>query len=185
MLNRITIMGRLTRDPELRYTQNQIPVCSFSVAVERDIAKEDGTRDVDFIDVTAWRHTGEIVSQHFNKGRMIAVDGKLQSRKWTDRDGNNRTSWEIIAESVYFCGDKQQTAEDGQPAPAEPQQTPKYQTAAPQYQAQPTTTSQQPAQMSMQQPPQQSGYRKGWATGPLPEVTDFSELDEDNPFIQK
>ena len=103
MLNHIVIMGRLTRDPELRYTQSQTPVASFTVAVDRDFGGRDGgERQTDFIDVSAWRSTGEFVSKYFHKGSMAVVSGRLQSRKWQDRDGNNRTSWEINADNVYF-----------------------------------------------------------------------------------
>ncbi|MBO5557108.1 MAG: single-stranded DNA-binding protein [Oscillospiraceae bacterium] len=103
MLNHIVIMGRLTRDPELRYTQSQVPVASFTVAVDRDFGGRDGgERQTDFIDVSAWRSTGEFVSKYFRKGSMVVVSGRLQSRKWQDRDGNNRTSWEINADNVYF-----------------------------------------------------------------------------------
>ena len=103
MLNHIVIMGRLTRDPELRYTQSQTPVASFTVAVDRDFGGRDGgEKQTDFIDCSAWRQTGEFVSKYFRKGSMIVVSGRLQSRKWQDRDGNNRTNWEISADSVYF-----------------------------------------------------------------------------------
>ena len=103
MLNHIVIMGRLTRDPELRYTQAQVPVASFTVAVDRDFGGRDGgEKQTDFIDCSAWRQTGEFVSKYFRKGSMIVVSGRLQSRKWQDRDGNNRTSWEISADNVYF-----------------------------------------------------------------------------------
>ena len=103
MLNHIVIMGRLTRDPELRYTQAQVPVASFTVAVDRDFGGRDGgEKQTDFIDCSAWRQTGEFVSKYFRKGSMIVVSGRLQSRKWQDRDGNNRTSWEVSADNVYF-----------------------------------------------------------------------------------
>ncbi len=103
MLNHIVIMGRLTRDPELRYTQSQTPVASFTVAVDRDFGGRDGgEKQTDFIDCSAWRQTGEFVSKYFRKGSMIVVSGRLQSRKWQDRDGNNRTNWEISADNVYF-----------------------------------------------------------------------------------
>ena len=103
MLNHITIMGRLTRDPELRTTQAGVSVTSFTVAVDRDFGGRDGgERQTDFIDCVAWRSTGEFVSKYFRKGSMIVVSGRLQSRKWQDRDGNNRTSWEINADNVYF-----------------------------------------------------------------------------------
>ena len=103
MLNHIVIMGRLTRDPELRTTQSGVNVASFSVAVERDFGGRDGgERQTDFIDCVAWRQTGEFVSKYFHKGSMIVVSGRLQSRKWQDREGNNRTNWEIQADNVYF-----------------------------------------------------------------------------------
>ena len=103
MLNHITIMGRLTRDPELRTTQAGVSVVSFTVACDRDFGGRDGgERQTDFIDCVAWRSTGEFVSKYFHKGSMIVVSGRLQSRKWQDRDGNNRTSWEINADNVYF-----------------------------------------------------------------------------------
>lgn len=106
MLNRITIMGRLTKDPELRRTQNGTAVTSFTVAVERDYNGEDGKKATDFIDCVAWRSSAEIVSKYFSKGRAIIVDGSLQSRKWQDKEGHNRTSWEVQAHSVYFGDSK-------------------------------------------------------------------------------
>ena len=112
MLNHIVIMGRLTRDPELRYTQSNTPVASFTVAVDRDFGGRDGgEKQTDFIDCSAWRQTGEFVSQYFRKGSMIVVSGRLQSRKWQDRDGNNRTNWEVSADNVYF-GESRRRDED-------------------------------------------------------------------------
>ena len=103
MLNHIVIMGRLTRDPELRRTGSGIAVASFSLAVDRDFAPKDGgNRETDFIDCVAWRQTGEFVSKYFTKGRMAVVSGRLQIRQWTDKDGNNRRSAEIVADNVYF-----------------------------------------------------------------------------------
>ena len=101
MLNRIIIMGRLTKDPELRTTQSGTPVTSYTVAVERDYGGS-GQKQTDFIDCVSWRAAGEFVSKYFHKGSMIVVSGSLQSRKWQDRDGNNRTSWEINTDQVYF-----------------------------------------------------------------------------------
>ena len=112
MLNHIVIMGRLTRDPELRRTQAGTSVCSFTVAVDRDFQSKDAEKQADFIDVVAWRQTGEFVSRYFTKGRMIVVSGSLQSRKWQDKNGQNRTSWEIIADNVYFGDSKR----DGVPS---------------------------------------------------------------------
>ena len=103
MLNHIVIMGRLTRDPELRTTQSGVSVTSFTVAVDRDFGGRDGgEKQTDFIDCVAWRQTGEFISKYFTKGRMAVVSGRLQSRKWEDRDGNKRVSWEVVADNVYF-----------------------------------------------------------------------------------
>lgn len=103
MLNHITIMGRLTRDPELRRTGSGLAVASFCVAVDRDWPnKETGEKETDFIDCVAWRQTGEFVSKYFTKGSMIVVSGRLQIRPWTDKDGNKRKSAEIVADNVYF-----------------------------------------------------------------------------------
>lgn len=106
MLNHITLMGRLTRDPELRYTQSQTPVASFTLAVDRDIAGQDGTRQTDFIDIVAWRGTAEFVSKFFAKGKMAAVSGTLQIREWTDKNNNKRRNAEVVANNVYFCESK-------------------------------------------------------------------------------
>ena len=103
MLNRIIIMGRLARDPELRRTQAGVPVTSFRLAVDRDFKdKTTGERGTDWIDVVAWRQTGEFVSRYFTKGRMAVVEGRLQMRDWTDKEGNKRTSAEVVADNVYF-----------------------------------------------------------------------------------
>lgn len=106
MLNHIVLMGRLTRDPELRRTQSGTAVTSFSLAVDRDFASQAGERETDFIDVVAWRGTAEFVSRYFTKGRMAVVSGRLQIRDWTDRDGGKRRSAEIVAENVYFGDSK-------------------------------------------------------------------------------
>ena len=106
MLNHITVMGRLTRDPELRYTQSQVPVASFTVACDRDFSSKDKEKETDFFDIVAWRHTAEFVSKYFTKGRMAVVSGRLQIRPWTDKDGNKRRSAEIVAENVYFGDSK-------------------------------------------------------------------------------
>ena len=107
MLNHIVLMGRLTRDPELRYTGSNVPVASFRIAVDRDFQPRDGgDRQADFIDVVAWRQTGEFVSKYFTKGSMAVVSGRLQMRDWTDRDGNKRTSAEVVADNVYFGDSK-------------------------------------------------------------------------------
>ena len=118
MLNKIFIMGRLTRDPELRRTQNGTAVTSFTLAVDRDFKNADGTKDTDFIDVVAWRNTAEFVSKYFAKGRMAVVEGRLQLRDWTDKDGNKRRAAEIVADSVYFGDSKR---DGGETAQSEPQ----------------------------------------------------------------
>ena len=101
MLNKIIIMGRLTRDPELRYTQNQKPVASFTLAVDRDF-KAGGEKETDFINCVAWNKTAEFVDQWFIKGQMAIAEGRLQIREWTDRDGNKRSSAEVVCERVFF-----------------------------------------------------------------------------------
>ena len=116
MLNHIVLMGRLTRDPELRYTSANVPVASFRIAVDRDYGRgENGERQTDFIDVVAWRQTGEFVSKYFTKGSMAVVSGRLQIREYTDRDGNRRTAAEVVADNVYFGDSKRR--DDGE-APA-------------------------------------------------------------------
>ena len=113
MLNHITIMGRLTRDPELRRTGSGIAVASFTVAVDRDFGGRDGgEKETDFIDCVAWRQTGEFVSKYFTKGRMIVVSGRLQIRSWTDKEGNKRRSAEVVADNCYF-GDSKRDADSG------------------------------------------------------------------------
>ena len=112
MLNHITIMGRLTRDPELRRTGSGVAVASFSLAVDRDFGKNDnGERETDFIDCVAWRQTGEFVSKYFTKGRMAVVSGRLQIRSWTDKDGNKRRTAEVVADNVYF-GDSRRDSDN-------------------------------------------------------------------------
>ncbi len=113
MLNHITIMGRLTRDPELRRTGTGIAVTSFTVAVDRDFGGRDGgERETDFIDCVAWRNTGEFVSKYFTKGSMIVVSGRLQIRGWTDKEGNKRRTAEVVADNVYF-GESKRGGETG------------------------------------------------------------------------
>ena len=113
MLNKIFLMGRLTRDPELRHTQTGTAVASFALAVDRDFKdKNSGERVADFINVVAWRQTGEFVSRYFTKGRMAVVEGRLQMRDWTDKDGNKRTAAEVVADNVYF-GDSKKESETG------------------------------------------------------------------------
>ena len=107
MLNHIVIMGRLTRDPELRRTGSGLPVASFSVAVDRDFGKnENGEKETDFIDCVAWRNTAEFVSKYVTKGRLVVVSGRLQIRSWNDKDGNKRRTAEVVADNVYFADSK-------------------------------------------------------------------------------
>ena len=117
MLNKIVLMGRLTRDPELRKTQSGTAVASFTLAVDRDYKPQDGERETDFIDIVAWRSTGEFVSKYFTKGRMAVVEGRLQVRDWKDKDGAKRRSTEVIADNVYF-GDSKRSESGTQEAPA-------------------------------------------------------------------
>lgn len=110
MLNHITIMGRLTRDPELRRTGSGVAVASFTLAVDRDYNPKDGAeKEVDFIDCNAWRGTAEFVSKYFQKGSMAIVSGRLQIRTWTDKDGNKRRNAEVVADSVHFGDSKKST----------------------------------------------------------------------------
>ncbi len=129
MLNCVTLMGRLTADPELRTTTTGRSVCSFSIAVERSYAKAGEQRQADFINIVAWENTANFISRYFGKGSMIAIQGQIQTRGYEDKNGNKRTAFEVIAREVSFCGSR---AETGTVAPAAaPQQAPTYQTAAP------------------------------------------------------
>ena len=117
MLNKVFIMGRLTRDPELRRTQSGTAVTSFSLAVDRDFKSQSGEKETDFIDVVAWRSTAEFVAKYFTKGRMAVVEGRLQIRDWKDKDGNNRRSAEVVADNIYF-GDSKRDGAGSDYAPA-------------------------------------------------------------------
>lgn len=115
MLNRTIMMGRLTKDPELRRTSTGIAVASFSIAVNRNVANKNGEREVDFFDCVAWRGTAELLQKYFSKGSQIAIEGHLQNRDWTDKEGNKRRAIEIIVDSVYFCDKKNAGTGDAQP----------------------------------------------------------------------
>ena len=128
MLNHITIMGRLTRDPELRRTGNGVAVTSFTIAVDRDIKGNDGETDTDFIDCVAWRQTGEFVGKYFTKGRMAVVSGRLQIRSWTDKDGNKRRSAEVVVDNMYFGESKRREGGDMR---GEPRHSSSYDAPAP------------------------------------------------------
>lgn len=126
MLNKIILMGRLTRDPELRRTGSGTAVTSFSLAVDRDFKSQSGEKETDFIDIVAWRSTAEFVSKYFTKGRMAVVEGRLQIRDWTDKDGGKRRSAEVVADNVYF-GDSKRDGGDSSGYSA----APAYKNAAP------------------------------------------------------
>ena len=118
MLNKIVVMGRLVRDPSLKETQSGAKVTSFTIACERDFQQGE-EKQTDFISFVAWRQTAEFVNSYFHKGNLILVQGSLQSRKWQDKDGKNRTEWEVIADRCYFTGEKNGSAQIGAPeAPA-------------------------------------------------------------------
>ena len=116
MLNRIVLMGRLVREPELKHTPQGVPVCTFTLAVDRDVKGADGERVTDFIDIVAWRSTGEFAAKYLTKGRMAAVEGRLQLRDWQDKDGNKRRNAEILASSVYFADSNRDTGNGMSPA---------------------------------------------------------------------
>ena len=108
MLNHIVVMGRLTRDPELRKTASGVSVASFSVAADRDFSQQDGKKETDFLDVVAWRNTAEFAAKYFMKGRMAVISGRLQIRNWEDKEGNKRRTAEILAENIYFGDSKKE-----------------------------------------------------------------------------
>lgn len=125
MLNHITLMGRLVRNPELRHTGSNIPVASFTLAVDRDRKNQNGDKETDFVDIVVWRSTAEFVSKYFAKGQMAVVAGRLQIRDWTDKDGNKRRAAEVVADSVYFGESKKENSDYSgyipqQSAPSEP-----------------------------------------------------------------
>lgn len=129
MLNRAVLMGRLTADPELRQTPNGISVLSFSIAVDRTYGGKNGERQTDFINLVAWRQTAEFISRYFSKGQMIAVDGSIQTRNYTDKQGNNRTAFEVVIDNASFCGSKAESGGTGRPA-QQAQNAPKFQEPA-------------------------------------------------------
>ena len=167
MLNHIVIMGRLTRDPELRRTGSGTAVASFTVAVDRDFGGQDGQKETDFIDCVAWRQTGEFVSKYFTKGRMIVVDGRLQIRTWKDKDNNNRKTAEVVADHCYFGDSKSDGSQGnhgGYSAPAGG-----YSAPAPNYGS--------PAGYGTGG--QYGGYGGGYAAPAAPR-SDFAMLDDDD-----
>ena len=163
MLNRIIIMGRLVKDPELRTTQSGISVTSFTLAVDRDFKSRDsGEKNTDFIDVVAWRQTAEFVCKYFSKGRMAIAEGRLQIRDWKDRDGNNRRSAEIVADNVYFGDSKRDGGGDSYGSP------PPYGNPAPSYGG-----SQAPSYGEEPSPSYNGGYHSRPA-----ESSGFAEIDD-------
>lgn len=132
MLNQITIHGRLVRDPELRRTQSGTAVASATVACDRDYKNENGEKDTDFIDVVAWRGTGEFLAKYFRKGQEAIVSGRLQIRKWTDNQGNKRSTAEIVAATVDFCGSKSDGGERTSNSRTNKEERPTAQTTTPQ-----------------------------------------------------
>ena len=119
MLNKIFLMGRLTRDPELRRTGNGTAVTSLTLAVDRDYKSQSGEKETDFIDVVAWRSSAEFVSRYFAKGRMAVVEGRLQIRDWTDKDGGKRRSAQVVADNIYFGDSKRTVSDSDTPAAGE------------------------------------------------------------------
>lgn len=161
MLNKCFFQGRLTRDPELRHTQSGTAVASFALAVDRDFKdKSTGERATDFIDVVAWRSTAEFVSRYFTKGRIAVVDGRLQIRDWTDKDGNKRRSAEVVAESVYFGDSKRDADVSGASVPG----------------------AYAPAPDDGYSPARPVGDGYGVPTGGGDKFADFSEDDGELPF---
>ena len=140
MLNKVVLMGRLTRDPELKHTQSNTSVTSFTLAVDRSFTRQGEERQTDFIDIVAWRSTAEFVTRYFRKGQLVAVSGRLQTRKWQDNQGNNRTAYEVVADEVFFAESRRENsggADSYQPsgpssfAPPAPQEAPRAETPKP------------------------------------------------------
>ena len=187
MLNHIVIMGRLTRDPELRKTNSGTPVASFTVAVDRDFSgKDGGEKETDFIDCVAWRNTAEFVAKYFTKGRMIVVSGRLQLRDWTDKEGNKRRSAEVVADSCYF-GDSKKEENQSQPQYGAPQQA-----AAPQYGAPPQGYPQYGGYQQPQVPQyaqggfggyQQPAYPQQGYQPPFPQQGSYNPIEGDDPKL--
>ena len=157
MLNHIVLMGRLTRDPELRRTGSGVAVASFSLAVDRDYAAQGAEKETDFVDIVAWRNTAEFVSKYFAKGRMAVVTGRLQIRNWQDKEGNKRRSAEVVADNVYFGDSKRDNADGG------------------------SFNQSQGYAQSFNQVPQQPAYQAPQNVSAAP--SDFSMLSDDDPDL--
>lgn len=125
-INSVTLMGRLTAAPELKYTRDDVPVCTFSMALDRPYKNRDGEREVDFVDVTAWRGTAEFIEKYFGKGDMLAVLGKLRQERWTTEDGQNRSKLIVVAQDASFCGSKRKEDGERSETPALPPAKPAY-----------------------------------------------------------
>lgn len=169
MLNRTVLMGRLTAQPELKYTPNNVAVCSVSIACERDIPGRDGIRETDFIQIVFWRATAEFVTRYFSKGQMISIDGRLQMRKWTASDGTNRITYEVVADHAYFAGGRPGEGQNGAATAANAQ------TAA----AGPSRHTQSPAATDAPE-----GIHKGSGRqAELVDDRDFGQLDIDDDDV--
>lgn len=171
MINRIVLMGRLTADPEYRQTPNGVAVATFSIAVDRNFAV-NGERQTDFIPCVAWRGQADFISRYFHKGSMIAVDGSLQTRKYTDKQGNNRTAFEVVIDQVSFTGSKAETGGSNYSGNAPSYGGGQSQYTAPQYKSAPAPKT------SFNEPPQ------GGKAFEIGDFGDFEELDNDDglPF---
>lgn len=172
MLNKAILMGRLTRDPELRYTQSNLPFIQFTIAVDRNYSGNGGERQTDFINIVAWRKTAEFVSQWFTKGMMIIVTGSIQSRNWQDKNGNNRTSIEVIADEVQFGETKKsREANSGYQGG--------YNNGG--YQQNSGYGGNGYNQNSYNRPPQNPGYQQqSFNNRPNVDANDFSEISDDD-----
>lgn len=176
MLNTITVMGRLVADPELRRTGSGVAVASFRIACDRDYApKEGGEKKTDFINCVAWRATGEFISKYFRKGSMIVVNGRLEMRDWTDKDGNKRTSAEINVGNAYF-GEAKRDGTGTQPGNYQQSATPEYGYGAPPAPA----CSQQSAAPGYGQPPAYGQPNYGGYSAPVGGASEFAMLDDDD-----
>ena len=168
MLNVVVLMGRLVADPELRHTPNDVAVTSIRIAVDRNYSRSGAEKQTDFIDVTAWRQTAELICRYFSKGSMIAIQGSLHVDNYTDRDGNKRTRYEVVADNVQFCGGKRESGTYGGAAAPAPRQS-SYQ--------QPAPAASTPAAPAPAAAPASPAYSSG-------DTGDFQPLpdDDDLPF---
>lgn len=173
MYNRVILMGRLTRDPELRQTQSGVSMCRISIAVDRNFARQGEERQTDFFDVTCWRQQAEFVSRYFTKGRMIHVEGTLQNNNYTDNNGVKHYSMAILADRIDFCGDRRENGGDSYSAPGQYQQQRQYQSPA-----------EPRANAPVQQPAPQVAMNRAAQPIELGDIGDFEEIlsDGEVPF---